>query len=53
MKQAMTRFAQDASGSTAIKYALIAAGIFLAIVVSVGQVGSSVNALFVAVANAF
>jgi pilus assembly protein Flp/PilA len=42
----LRRFAGNDSGATAIEYCLIAATIFLAIVVVVGQVGSSVQQPF-------
>jgi pilus assembly protein Flp/PilA len=45
--RSLRRFARDDSGGTAIEYCLIAAGIFLAIVVVVGQLGSSVQKPFV------
>jgi pilus assembly protein Flp/PilA len=40
------RFAWDDRGATAIEYCLIAGMIFLAIIVVVGQVGSSVQKPF-------
>lgn len=52
MKPLFVRFAQGLSGTTAIEYALIAAGISIAIVVVVGQVGSSVVTLFGSVSTA-
>ena len=45
-------FLADESGTTAIEYALIAAGIFLAIVTVISQVGSAVNNLFTEVNDA-
>ena len=39
-------FMRDESGATAIEYGLIASGIFLAIVLSVKDVASSVNAMY-------
>ena len=39
-------FAADASGATAIEYALIAAGIAVAIVAAVGLLGGNLAALF-------
>ena len=47
------RFWSDETGGTAIEYALIASGIFLAIVSVVGQVGTSLNAVFTSVAAGF
>jgi pilus assembly protein Flp/PilA len=46
MKNLFVRFAKDESGATAIEYGLIAAGIGVAIVTVVGQVGSQLNTLF-------
>lgn len=45
----LSRFFKDESGATAIEYGLIAAGIAVAIVVIVGQVGSSLVTTFTAV----
>jgi len=49
MKNLVTRFAKDESGATAIEYGLIAAGIGVAIVVTVGGVGSALNTMFTTV----
>lgn len=46
MKNLVKRFAQDESGATAIEYGLIAAGIGVAIVTVVGEVGTELNTLF-------
>lgn len=46
MKNLVTRFAADTSGATAIEYALIAAGISLAIIAVVNGIGSSLNTKF-------
>lgn len=43
-------FLADQRGSTAIEYALIAAGVGLAIIASVNQVGTDVAAFFASVA---
>jgi len=43
---------KDASGATAIEYALIAAGIAVAIIVSVGILGEEVSNVFEQVTNA-
>ena len=43
----LATFLRDTRGATAIEYALIAAGISVAIVVAVGSIGTSVKALFV------
>ena len=45
-------FLSDESGTTAIEYALIAAGISMAIVVAVSNIGSSVNNMWTTVRNA-
>jgi pilus assembly protein Flp/PilA len=42
-------FVKDESGATAIEYALIAAGIGVAIVVAVNALGTSISGLFEAV----
>ena len=39
-------FAQDQRGATAIEYALIASGIFLAIVLAVNTYGSNMNIMY-------
>ena len=41
----------EVSGATAIEYALIAAGIALAIITAVNGVGSSVSGLFTSVSS--
>ncbi len=46
------RFLSDESGATAIEYGLIAAGISVAIITVVTQVGSSLNTTFTSVATA-
>lgn len=46
------RFFRDENGATAIEYGLIAAGISVAIVIIVPQVGSSLNATFTAINTA-
>jgi pilus assembly protein Flp/PilA len=43
------RFAKEESGVTSIEYALIAAGIAMAIVVVVNNVGSALQGIFTAV----
>jgi pilus assembly protein Flp/PilA len=45
-------FLTDESGTTAIEYALIAAGIALVIVAAVNSVGTSLNTTFTSVATA-
>ncbi len=53
MKLLVPHFARDVIGATSFEYALIASGISIAIVVSVVDVGTAVNSLFVAVSTAF
>ena len=43
MKRIFLRFLTDQSGATAIEYALIAAGISLAIIAAVNGLGSTLN----------
>jgi len=45
-------FLRDEQGATAIEYGLIAAGISVAIITVVGQLGSSLNTTFGSVKNA-
>ncbi len=47
----LSRFLKDESGATAIEYGLIAAGISVAIVVVVTQVGSKLVTTFTAVSD--
>jgi pilus assembly protein Flp/PilA len=53
MKTFVARFAKDDSGATAIEYGLIAAGIGVAIVTVLGQVGGQLNTLFNTVVTDF
>ena len=53
LKSIYHKFLSDQAGATSIEYALIASGISIAIVVSVVEVGTAVNSLFVAVSTAF
>ncbi len=46
MKKVLARFVKDESGATAIEYGLIAAGIAVAIIVAVNQVGTDLGGLF-------
>ena len=48
----MKAFVADASGATAIEYALIAGLVSIVILASVTNVGSAVNGLFTRVSNA-
>jgi pilus assembly protein Flp/PilA len=52
MKAFLVRFWLGQSGATAIEYSLIAAGIALAIVASVNQLGATVDNLFTSVLTA-
>lgn len=53
MKASVARFVEDQSGATAIEYGLIAAGIFVVIVVAVQAAGASLATLFGTVATMF
>ena len=44
--QAIVRFAKDESGATAIEYALIAAGIGIAIITAVNALGTAISDKF-------
>ncbi|MCK1423845.1 Flp family type IVb pilin [Bradyrhizobium sp. 147] len=46
MKNLVSRFVKDESGATAIEYGLIAAGIALAIITVVTNLGSTLNGKF-------
>jgi pilus assembly protein Flp/PilA len=46
MKNLVARFAKDESGATAIEYGLIAAGIALAIITVINNLGTTLNAKF-------
>ena len=46
MKASLKRFWHANSGATAIEYAMIAAGVALAIVAGVTQLGTSVSSLY-------
>jgi pilus assembly protein Flp/PilA len=52
IKASLIRFWRGNSGATAIEYAMIAAGIALAIVASVTKLGTTVDALFTSVLTA-
>ena len=43
MKNLVSRFVKDESGATAIEYGLIAAGIALAIITVINNLGSTLN----------
>ncbi|MDQ2083793.1 Flp family type IVb pilin [Xanthobacteraceae bacterium Astr-EGSB] len=44
--QSLIKFVKDESGATAIEYGLIAAGISVAIIAVVNQLGTSLNTTF-------
>ncbi len=46
MTKLIARFAKNESGATAIEYGLIAAGIAVAIITVVGNVGSALDSTF-------
>jgi pilus assembly protein Flp/PilA len=46
MKPSLFRFMRDESGATAIEYGLIAAGISVAIIVTVNALGGQLNNVF-------
>ncbi len=46
MRKLISRFAADDSGATAIEYGLIAAGIGVAVITLVGQVGDEIRTMF-------
>ena len=52
MTNLVQRFAGDESAATAIEYALIAAGIAVAIIVAVNMLGSQLQATFTTVTSA-
>ena len=52
MKASLIRFWQGTPGATAIEYAMIAAGIALAIVATITKLGATVDGLFVSVLTA-
>jgi pilus assembly protein Flp/PilA len=51
MKNLVSRFVKDESGATAIEYALIAAGIALAIIAAVNGVGTALTTKFNAISS--
>ena len=46
MTKCLREFGRDDSGATAVEYALIAAGIALAIVAAVGLMGDTLSGIF-------
>ncbi|MBR0958137.1 Flp family type IVb pilin [Bradyrhizobium japonicum] len=51
MKNLVARFVKDESGATAIEYGLIAAGIALAIITVVNNLGTNLNAKFSSISS--
>ena len=51
MKNLVARFVKDESGATAIEYGLIAAGIALAIITVVNNLGTTLNGKFASVSS--
>jgi pilus assembly protein Flp/PilA len=51
MRTSIARFVRDESGATAIEYALIAAGISVAIILTVQALGTTLNGIFEDVNN--
>lgn len=49
MTKLLNNYLCDESGATAIEYGMIAAGIALAIVVTIGLVGGDIDAMFVTI----
>jgi pilus assembly protein Flp/PilA len=49
MNNLIARFVKDESGATAIEYGLIAAGIALAIITAVYNLGSNLNGKFTSI----
>ena len=49
MKTLLARFAKDESGATAIEYALIAAGIAIAIITAVNTLGTTLSNKYVSI----
>jgi pilus assembly protein Flp/PilA len=49
MKNLLARFVKDESGATAIEYALIAAGIGIAIITAVNALGTAISGKFDAI----
>jgi pilus assembly protein Flp/PilA len=48
----LVKFAKDESGATAIEYGLIAAGISVAIIAVVTQLGTKLNTTFTSISTA-
>ncbi len=52
MRKVLARFLKNETGATAIEYGLIAAGISVAIIVTVASLGTNLNTTFSSVATA-
>ena len=52
MAQLVWSFVKDQSGATSIEYSIVAVGVAVAIVFTVGTLGSSVKANYLSVNNA-
>jgi len=52
MRNSLVKFVSDESGATAIEYGLIAAGIAVAIIVTVQALGTQLNTTFSSVSSA-
>jgi pilus assembly protein Flp/PilA len=52
MRTLISRFVKDENGATAIEYGLIAAGIAVAIIVTVQTLGTNLNTTFSSVSTA-
>ena len=52
MKSLLAKFANDEGGATAIEYALIAVGLSIVIVATVGNIGSTLNTSYTSVSTA-
>ena len=52
MKSMVRKFLRDESGATAIEYGLIAAGISLAIIAVVNNIGTTLNTKFTSLSTA-
>jgi len=52
MRASLMRLIRDETGATAIEYGLIAAGIAVAIIVTVQALGTNLNATFSSVSSA-
>jgi pilus assembly protein Flp/PilA len=51
LKRSLSKFFADESGATAIEYGLIAAGIALAIITVVNNLGSTLNTKFTSIST--